>query len=202
MKLFVTTTSTAIPLPRENVDTDQIIPARYLTTIAREGLGEGLFADWRCGADGTPRPEFVMNQPRYQGAEILVAGHNFGCGSSREHAVWALLEAGISAVISTGFADIFHNNALRNGLVPVVVDEATHAALMSALDDPAPPKVTVDLERLSLSFGDNEASFAFDSFAQHCITHGLDELGYLLEHLPNIERYESAQKPRVNTLGG
>ena len=202
MKQFVKTTSSAVPLPTKNIDTDQIIPARYLTTIERQGLGEGLFAGWRFDRSGQPRSEFVMNQARYQDSEILVAGHNFGCGSSREHAVWALQEAGFAVVISTGFADIFHNNALRNGLVPVILDLNTHQRLMTALSEEDPPEVTVDLEHLQVSFAETTVSYEFDPFARHCITSGLDELGYLLEQLGQIDIFERQHPPRVNTLGG
>jgi 3-isopropylmalate/(R)-2-methylmalate dehydratase small subunit len=180
--------SKTVVLPFTNVDTDQIIPARFLTTTTKEGLGQQLFSDWRYRADGTPNPEFVLNRPDALGCEVLVAGRNFGCGSSREHAPWALLDYGIRAVISTEIADIFRGNALKNGLLPVTVDESTAAWLLA---HPG-AAVTIDLEttRLTLPTGAS-VEFPIEAFARHCLLHGVDELGYLRGKLPEIERYES-----------
>jgi 3-isopropylmalate/(R)-2-methylmalate dehydratase small subunit len=180
--------SKTVVLPFTNVDTDQIIPARFLTTTTKEGLGRQLFSDWRYRADGTPNPEFVLNRPEALGCEVLVAGRNFGCGSSREHAPWALLDYGIRAVISTEIADIFRGNALKNGLLPVTVDEGTAAWLLA---HPG-AAVTVDLQttRLTLPTGVS-IEFPIEAFARHCLLHGVDELGYLRGKLPEIERYES-----------
>jgi 3-isopropylmalate/(R)-2-methylmalate dehydratase small subunit len=173
--------SKTVVLPFTNVDTDQIIPARFLTTTTKEGLGRQLFSDWRYRADGAPNPDFVLNRPEALGCEVLVAGRNFGCGSSREHAPWALLDYGIRAVISTEIADIFRGNALKNGLLPVTVDESTAAWLLA---HPG-AAVTVDLETSRLTLPTIEA------FARHCLLHGIDELGYLRGKLPEIERYEA-----------
>ena len=181
--------SRTLVLPLTNVDTDQIIPARFLTTTTREGLGRQLFSDWRYRADGTPNADFVLNRPEARGCEVLVAGRNFGCGSSREHAPWALLDYGIRAVISTEIADIFRGNALKNGLLPVTVDENIAAWLLA---HPG-AEVTVDLETASLALPDGvSVAFPIDAFARHCLLHGIDELGYLRGKLPEIERYEAA----------
>jgi 3-isopropylmalate/(R)-2-methylmalate dehydratase small subunit len=180
--------SKTVVLPFTNVDTDQIIPARFLTTTTKEGLGRQLFSDWRYRADGALNPDFVLNRPQSLGCEVLVAGRNFGCGSSREHAPWALLDYGIRAVISTEIADIFRGNALKNGLLPVTVDESTAAWL---LEHPG-AAVTIDLEttRLTLPTGVS-IEFPIEAFARHCLLHGIDELGYLRGKLSDIERYES-----------
>jgi len=180
--------SRTVVLPLTNVDTDQIIPARFLTTTTREGLGRQLFSDWRYRADGTPNADFVLNRPEARGCEVLVAGRNFGCGSSREHAPWALLDYGIRAVISTEIADIFRGNALKNGLLPVTVDENIAAWLLA---HPG-ASVTVDLETASLALPTGvSVAFQIDAFARHCLLHGIDQLGYLRSKLPEIERYES-----------
>ena len=180
--------SRTVVIALSNIDTDQIIPARFLTTTTKEGLGRHLFADWRYLADGTPNPEFVLNQPASSGCEVLVAGPNFGCGSSREHAPWALLDYGIRAVISTEIADIFRGNALKNGLLPVTVDESIAAWLLA---HPG-AAVTVDLESASLALPTGvSVAFPIDAFARHCLLHGIDELGYLRGKLPEIERYEA-----------
>ena len=180
--------SRTVVLPLTNVDTDQIIPARFLTTTTREGLGRQLFSDWRYRADGTPNADFVLNRPEARGCEVLVAGRNFGCGSSREHAPWALLDYGIRAVISTEIADIFRGNALKNGLLPVTVDESIAAWLLA---HPG-ASVTVDLESASLALPTGvSVAFPIDAFARHCLLHGIDELGYLRGKLPEIERYEA-----------
>lgn len=182
--------SRTVVLPGENIDTDQIIPARFLLVTTRAGLGEGLFADWRYDAQGRPRPEFPLNRPDAEGARILVAGRNFGCGSSREHAAWALAQAGFQAVISSSFADIFRGNALKNGLVPVQLSEAAHAQLLA---QPGAP-VTVELTSLQVRLPDGGLSaFALDPFARHCLMEGLDELGFLLSRESAIWAFETAR---------
>jgi 3-isopropylmalate/(R)-2-methylmalate dehydratase small subunit len=188
MQPFTTLTARTLVLPADNIDTDQIIPARFLTTTSRTGLGAHLFADWRYDPAGRPRPEFVLNRPEAAGCRILVAGRNFGCGSSREHAPWALLDYGFRAVVSTGIADIFRNNSLKNGLLPVIVDEATSAWLMARPG----VELTLDVARavLELPTG-TEVSFTLEAFARHCLVNGVDELGYLLGRRPEIEAFES-----------
>jgi 3-isopropylmalate/(R)-2-methylmalate dehydratase small subunit len=183
--------SRTLVLPKDNVDTDQIIPARFLVTTSREGLGQGLFADWRFDAKGSPRPEFVLNQDGAEGARVLVAGRNFGCGSSREHAVWALLACGIEAVVSPGFADIFRANALKNGLLPVQLDQATHAALA---DQPG-AEVTIDVARGEIAFGEHRASFPLEPFARYCLLNGVDELAFLVSRAPEIAAFEATAGP-------
>jgi 3-isopropylmalate/(R)-2-methylmalate dehydratase small subunit len=174
-------------LPFENIDTDQIIPARFLRATTRDGFGKNLFADWRYDANGAPKPDFVLNQPQAQGCTILVAGRNFGCGSSREHAPWALTDYGFRAVISTEFADIFRNNSLKNGLVPVLVDDATNAWLLA---NPG-AEVTVDLESTTLTLPSGaRVSFPLEPFARYCLMNGVDELGFLLSKQPEIDAYE------------
>ncbi len=183
--------SRTVVLPVENVDTDQIIPARFLVTTSREGLGKALFADWRWEKDGSAKPGFALNRPEAEGARVLVAGRNFGCGSSREHAVWALQAGGIEAVVSTAFADIFRGNALKNGLVPVQVDEATHARL---LETPG-IEASIDLEAGVLSFGTARAAFPLEPFARYCLLNGLDELAFLLSREREIAAYEAQAGP-------
>jgi 3-isopropylmalate/(R)-2-methylmalate dehydratase small subunit len=179
--------SGTVVLPATNIDTDQIIPARFLTTTTRDGLGDALFADWRYDDAGQPRPGFALNLPGAQGSHILVAGRNFGCGSSREHAPWALLDYGFRAVISTEIADIFRNNSLKNGLLPVVVDEDTHRWL---LGHPG-VAIEIDLPAASIRLPDGRsAAFPIEAFARHCLMHGIDELGYLLGLDTAIERHE------------
>jgi 3-isopropylmalate/(R)-2-methylmalate dehydratase small subunit len=176
-------------LPYSNIDTDQIIPARFLRTTTREGLGKDLFADWRYDAAGQPKPDFPLNQPNAQGCRVLVAGRNIGCGSSREHAPWALLDYGFLAVISTEIADIFRSNSLRNGLLPIVVDEATSAWLLA---NPG-VEVTVDLQRTVLTLPNgSEVKFPIEAFARYCLLNGVDELGYLLKQEASISSYERA----------
>jgi 3-isopropylmalate/(R)-2-methylmalate dehydratase small subunit len=191
MANFTTLTARAVVLPVSDVDTDQIIPARFLKTTDKSGLGKSLFADWRYQADGTPRPEFVLNQPGAAGAQVLVAGDNFGCGSSREHAPWALTGFGFRAIISTSFADIFRNNALKNGLLPVAVDAAAHAELLAALAaDPAAP-VSLDLASQTLRLpGGRQVTFPIDPFSRTCLLEGVDELGYILKHEAAIAAHE------------
>jgi len=181
--------SRTVVMPSTDIDTDQIIPARFLTTTTREVLGKALFADWRYDPDGNPRPDFILNRPESQGCAILVAGRNVGCGSSREHAPWALADYGFRAVISTQIADIFSNNALKNGLLPIVVDEATHAWLLA---NPG-AEIAIDLETRSLALPDGRTvAFPLEDFARYCLMNGVDELGYLLSKVPDIERYERA----------
>jgi 3-isopropylmalate/(R)-2-methylmalate dehydratase small subunit len=180
-------TSATVVLPAANIDTDQIIPARFLTTTTRAGLGRELFADWRYDPAGAPRPEFVLNRPEAAGCEILVAGANFGCGSSREHAPWALLDYGLRAVISTEIADIFRSNALKNGLLPVVVDAETHAWLIA---HPG-ARLTLDVASGTVTLPDGvEVLFPLEAFARHCLLEGIDELGFLLARSAAIEAFE------------
>jgi 3-isopropylmalate/(R)-2-methylmalate dehydratase small subunit len=186
-------TSRTVALPSTNIDTDQIIPARFLTTTTRDGLGVALFADWRYDKDGKPRPDFVLNQPAAADCKVLVAGRNFGCGSSREHAPWALLDFGFRAVISTEIADIFRSNSLKNGLLPIVVDEATHAWLLA---NPG-VDVEIDLPAATLKLPDGRAvQFPIEAFSRYCLMHGIDELGYLLQQAPAIADYEQRQAAR------
>ncbi len=180
-------TARTLVLPMDNVDTDQIIPARFLTTTSKEGLGEHLFNDWRYDVEGKPRPDFVLNQSTAEGAEILVSGQNFGCGSSREHAPWALTDYGFRAVVSLSIADIFKANALKNGLLPVVVDREVHRLL---LENPG-MEVTIDLESRTLSLPDGKrVDFPVDGFARYCLLNGLDELDFLLEQEQTILAFE------------
>ena len=184
---FRTIRSRTVVLPNTNIDTDQIIPARFLTTTTRAGLGEKLFNDWRYLPDGTPRADFVLNQPQARGCQVLVAGRNFGCGSSREHAPWALVDFGIRAVISTEIADIFRTNALKNSLLPVIVDEPTSRWL---LENPG-AEVEIDLQDSALRLPTGQTvRFAIEAFARYCLLHGIDELGYLLAQQEHIARYE------------
>jgi 3-isopropylmalate/(R)-2-methylmalate dehydratase small subunit len=187
MAPFTTLTSRTVVLPAANIDTDQIIPARFLTTTTRAGLGAHLFADWRYDERGAPRPDFVLNRPESGGCRILVAGRNFGCGSSREHAPWALLDHGFRAVVSTEIADIFRNNSLKNGLLPVIVDDATSSWLLA---NPG-VELTLDLAAGALTLPNgNKVSFPIEAFARHCLLNGVDELGYLLARSREIEAYE------------
>ena len=192
--------SRLVPLANNNVDTDQIIPARFLKTINRDGLGEHLFADWRVDERGQPRHDFPLNSPNARGSSILVAGHNFGCGSSREHAPWALLDFGFRAIISTGFADIFRNNALKTGLLPVTLDHTAHASLLSQLAESPGASVTIDLEAQTATLPDGSSHrFPVDPFARHCLLNGVDELGFLLGEESAIAAYESSHPARVST---
>ena len=179
--------SRTVVMPSSNIDTDQIIPARFLTTTTREGLGAALFADWRYDQSGQPRADFVLNRSESRGCQILVAGRNIGCGSSREHAPWALLDYGFRAVVSTEIADIFRSNSLKNGLLPVVVDEATHAWLIA---NPG-VEVAIDLPSSSIRLPDGRAvGFPIEAFARYCLMNGVDELGYLLGQAEAIAAYE------------
>jgi 3-isopropylmalate/(R)-2-methylmalate dehydratase small subunit len=188
MQPIRTLESRTVVLPSTNIDTDQIIPARFLTTTTREGLGKQAFADWRYDANGAPKADFVLNKPEVAGCAVLVAGRNFGCGSSREHAPWALLDYGFRAVISTEIADIFRNNSLKNGLLPIVVDDATHDWLIK--NPGANVKIDLDTTTLTLPNGVT-AKFPLEGFARYCLMNGVDELGFLLQQAPAIERYEA-----------
>jgi 3-isopropylmalate/(R)-2-methylmalate dehydratase small subunit len=191
MAKFTTLTSHAVPLSAENVDTDQIIPARFLKVTDKNGLGDSLFCDWRYLKDGSHNPEFVLNEPASQGAQILVAGNNFGSGSSREHAPWALVGWGFRAIISTGFADIFESNSLKNGLLPVTVSVDVYKSLMEAVQLDRSTKITIDLPTQSVSGLDGlEATFPIDAFSKHCLLEGLDQLEYLLSFDGQITNYE------------
>ncbi|HKT74904.1 MAG TPA: 3-isopropylmalate dehydratase small subunit [Steroidobacteraceae bacterium] len=192
MKGFTTLRSRTAVLPVANIDTDQIIPARFLTTTTRTGLGRHLFADWRYDPQGAPRSDFALNRPEATGCQILVAGRNVGCGSSREHAPWALMDYGFRAVISTEIADIFRNNSLKNGLLPIVVDEGTSQYLI------AHPgiEVEIDLASKMLKLPNGAAvEFPIESFARYCLMNGVDELGFLLERVPLIEAFEQHRQP-------
>ncbi len=184
----------AVAVARDNVDTDQIIPARFLKTTTRAGLGAHLFADWRRQTDGSPRAEFILNRPEAAGAAVLVAGWNFGCGSSREHAPWALVDFGFRAVVAGSFADIFRQNALKNGLLPVVLPEAVHADLLARIERQPGLVVSVDLVRQLVGLpGGGEAAFTIDAFARECLMAGVDEIGYVLAQGEAIARFESSR---------
>jgi 3-isopropylmalate/(R)-2-methylmalate dehydratase small subunit len=190
-----------VALPINDIDTDQIIPARYLKVTDKNGLGAACFSDWRYNADGSPKPDFPLNQPEHQGAQVLIGGHNFGCGSSREHAPWALLGAGFKAVISTYFADIFKGNALKNGLLPVVVDAETHQQLISLAQEDPTAQVTVDLETTTLTLPDGrQVQFPIDGFSRYCLLNGVDQLGFLLSLDEQAKAYEAEHPARVHTL--
>ena len=180
--------SKTVVLPYTDIDTDQIIPARFLTTTTKEGLGQHAFSNWRYHADGSLKDDFILNQPAAQGCQVLVAGNNFGCGSSREHAPWALLDYGLRAVISTEIADIFRNNSLKNGLLPLVIDKDTHSWLManSGID------VEINLETNTLSLPNGkQVTFNIEGFARYCLLNGVDQLGYLQNQLDKIQQYEA-----------
>jgi 3-isopropylmalate/(R)-2-methylmalate dehydratase small subunit len=200
MEPITSFTGTCVAMPIENIDTDQIIPARFLKATDKAGMGDALFADWRYDAQGQPRPDFALNQPEAAGAQILVAGHNFGCGSSREHAPWALQGYGFQAVISTYFADIFKNNALKVGLLPVVVDDETYHQLVSMVaEDPSTP-VTVDLAAQLVRLPDGQAvPCPIYSFAKYCLLNGVDQLGFLRSQDDDITAFEHAHPARVDT---
>lgn len=193
-------TSRVVLLPIENIDTDQIIPARFLKVTDKAGLGDALFSDWRYDGEGNPKPDFVLNDPASAGARVLFAGDNFGCGSSREHAPWALVGYGFQAVISTFFADIFRNNALKNGLLPIVVEPDVHQRLHEQLRANPDAEVTIDLESQTLTLPDGDSvTFPVDPFARHCLLNGVDQLGFLLGEGDAIEKYEAQYPPRVIT---
>ncbi len=193
MPQFTTLTARVVALPANDVDTDQIIPARFLKATDKLGMGAHLFADWRYNPDGSPRPDFVLNRPESQGAQILLAGDNFGCGSSREHAPWALTGFGFRAVISTSFADIFRNNALKNGLLPIVVDPAAHQELFDLMEEVPQAALTIDLAAQTVTLPTGQTvNFPIDGFSKTCLLQGTDELGYLLGFSDQIQAFEKA----------
>jgi 3-isopropylmalate/(R)-2-methylmalate dehydratase small subunit len=203
MEPFKAFTSKLVAVPMQNIDTDQIIPARFLKTTSRRGLGVHLFADWRYDAAGEEQRDFPLNRPEAEGARILLAGDNFGCGSSREHAPWALTDYGLRAVVSTSFADIFRNNALKNGLLPVEVDRDTHLQLFSLVQEEPGTTVTINLEAQTLVLPDGrKVHFPIDGFSKICLLEGIDQLGYLLKQKPAIEAYEREHPARVDTRLG
>ncbi|MGD0749998.1 MAG: 3-isopropylmalate dehydratase small subunit [Anaerolineales bacterium] len=192
MAQFVTLSSRVMPLPVNDIDTDQIIPARFLKATDKKGMGEALFADWRYTPDGSPKADFVLNKNTFKGAQILLAGDNFGCGSSREHAPWALTGFGFRAVISTSFADIFRNNALKNGLLPIIVDAETLRLLFDMVEEVPTAAITIDLASQTLSFPGGSVVFPIDNFSKTCLLNGVDELGYIQGFEKQIAEYESA----------
>ncbi len=197
MKPFLPFESRLVPMPNNNIDTDQIIPARFLKTTSKEGLDKQLFCDWRYDAQGNPKPDFILNTPRGQNAQILLAGDNFGCGSSREHAPWALTQFGFRAVISTSFADIFKGNALKNSLLPIVVSHEVHAKLFAL---PEEAKVKVDLASQTLTLPDGErVEFPVDQFMKTCLLEGIDELGWILKQEPAIAAFEKNRVGSIDT---
>jgi 3-isopropylmalate/(R)-2-methylmalate dehydratase small subunit len=194
---ITTIESKTVALPIDNIDTDQIIPARFLKTTSMAGLGDNLFLDWRYLADGSPNPDFPLNKPSAKGAMILITGDNFGCGSSREHAPWALVQYGFKAIISTSFADIFKGNALKNGLLPIVIPADIHAELLKW------PGITLKIDLASQTVtlaGGRTVEFPIDPFAKHCLLEGVDELGYMINQEPAIAAYEAKRAGSVNTL--
>ena len=192
MAQFTTLKSRVVVLPANDVDTDQIIPARFLKVTNKAGLGDNLFSDWRYNADGSPKPDFVLNKPESQGCAILLAGDNFGCGSSREHAPWALTGFGFRAVISTSFADIFRSNSLKNGLLPIIVDAKNHQDLFEMLEEIPNAELSVDLATQTLSLPDGrQVTFPIDGFAKACLLNGVDELGYIAGFEKEIAEYEN-----------
>jgi 3-isopropylmalate/(R)-2-methylmalate dehydratase small subunit len=190
MAQFITLTSRVMPLPVNDIDTDQIIPAQFLKMTDKNGLAEALFYHWRYNDDKSPKAEFVLNKPKYKGAQILLAGDNFGCGSSREHAPWALTSYGFRAVISTSFADIFRSNSLKNGLIPIVVDEATHKMLFDYVEEVPNAEFSVDLESQTLFFPNGSVTFPIDPFNKACLLNGTDELGYIMSFEKEISAFE------------
>jgi 3-isopropylmalate/(R)-2-methylmalate dehydratase small subunit len=194
-------TGKIVALPISDIDTDQIIPAKWLKVTDKSGLADGLFHAWRYNADGSPKPDFVLNRPDVRGAQILVAGNNFGCGSSREHAPWALQGYGFKAVISTYFADIFKGNALKNGLLPIQVDEETYYHLVSLFEEDPASEVTIDLAGQTLTLpGGQSVTFPIDAFAKHCLINGVDQLGFLMQQEDEVAAYEQAHPQRVTTV--
>jgi 3-isopropylmalate/(R)-2-methylmalate dehydratase small subunit len=196
MEKFTPFESRMVLIARDNIDTDQIIPARFLKTISKVGLGDQLFCDWRYEADGTPKPDFILNKPEAKACQILLAGDNFGCGSSREHAPWALTQYGFRAVISTSFADIFKGNSLKNSLLPIVVPPDVHAELLKNQD--APVKVDLASQTLTLPSG-RKVEFPVDGFPKHCLLEGIDELGYIQQQEPAIAAFEASHPALIDT---
>ncbi|MGD0037866.1 MAG: 3-isopropylmalate dehydratase small subunit [Bacteroidota bacterium] len=192
MATFTKLTSRVVPMLVDNIDTDQIIPARFLKVTDKNGLGEQLFCDWRYNTDGSPKSDFVLNQPQHCGASVLLAGDNFGCGSSREHAPWALTAFGFRAVISTSIADIFRSNSMKNGLVPIILTQEEHRQLKEEIQKSPNAEVTIDLEKQQIVFpSEKNASFPIDSFSKFCLLNGVDELEYLRRFSKEIEQYEA-----------
>jgi 3-isopropylmalate/(R)-2-methylmalate dehydratase small subunit len=191
MAQFTTLTSRVISVPANDIDTDQIVPAQFLKVTDKNGLADALFFNWRYNADGSPKADFVLNRPESAGAQILLAGDNFGCGSSREHAPWALTAFGFRAVISTSFADIFRNNSLKNGLLPISVDEATHKLLFDLIDEVPNVELHIDLALQTLSFDGGSVKFPIDPFNKTCLLNGVDELGYIMGFEKDIAAYEA-----------
>jgi 3-isopropylmalate/(R)-2-methylmalate dehydratase small subunit len=201
MEKFKAFTSRLAPLVLDNIDTDQIIPARFLKTTSKKGLDDQLFYDWRYDAEGKPNPDFLLNKPEGRAAEVLLAGDNFGCGSSREHAPWALTQFGFRAVISTSFADIFRGNALKNSLLPIAIPREAHKKLLDAVAENPNVTVTVDLAQQKVTLPDgSSAQFPVDEFAKYCMLEGVDELGYILQQDSAIAGFEAGHRPTVNTL--
>jgi 3-isopropylmalate/(R)-2-methylmalate dehydratase small subunit len=200
---FTSFTSTLVPLAIDNIDTDQIIPARFLKTISKEGLDKQLFCDWRYQADGSEKPGFILNTPAARQSNVLLAGDNFGCGSSREHAPWALTQFGFRAVISTSFADIFKQNSLKNALLPIVVSRDVHAELFRLVERDPGATVTIDLaaETLTINPTGQAIPFVVDAFSRQCLLDGVDELGFILNQDAAIKTYEAARAGTLNTLG-
>jgi 3-isopropylmalate/(R)-2-methylmalate dehydratase small subunit len=196
MEKFTAFESKMVVIPRDNIDTDQIIPARFLKTISKVGLGDQLFCDWRYDASGNPKPDFVLNKPESKSRQVLLAGDNFGCGSSREHAPWALTQYGFRAVISTSFADIFKSNSLKNSLLPIVVPADVHAELLKNPEQPV--KIDLSSQTLTLANG-RRVEFPVDGFARHCLLEGIDELGYILQQAPAIAAFESTHPAGIDT---
>jgi 3-isopropylmalate/(R)-2-methylmalate dehydratase small subunit len=195
MAHFTKFTSRIVPLPVNDIDTDQIIPARFLKATDKKGMGNNLFADWRYNPDGSPKPDFILNKPVFAGVKILLAGDNFGCGSSREHAPWALTDYGFRAIISSSFADIFSNNALKNGLLPIVVDADTLSTLFDLTEESVHAEITVDLAAQTITLpGGQTVTFPIDAFSKTCLLNGIDELGYIQAFSKNIADYESLMK--------
>ena len=200
MKPFTNFRSRLVPLAINNIDTDQIIPARFLKTTSKEGLDRQLFCDWRYDAQGNPKPDFILNQPRVAGAQVLLAGDNFGCGSSREHAPWALTQFGFRAVMSTSFADIFKGNSLKNALLPIAVPPDVHTELFAAVA--ANPNATVEIDLAAQTIttpAGRRVVFPIDAFAKHCLLEGVDELGYILKREAAIRAYEASHPAPINT---
>lgn len=193
MEPFKELSATATPLRQENVDTDQIIPAKYLTAVTKEGMGDGLFSAWRYNADGSDNPDFVINYPEYKGSEILIAGRNFGSGSSREHAVWALTEYGYRAVITPSFGDIFYNNSLKNGLLPIQLPTETVNMLLDLIEEEPSTTISIDLESQTVTLPDGQKmGFDIDPFRKKCLKEGLDDLGYIMSNEDAISAHEAA----------
>jgi 3-isopropylmalate/(R)-2-methylmalate dehydratase small subunit len=196
MEKFTPFESRMVTIARDNVDTDQIIPARFLKTISKVGLGDQLFYDWRYDAEGKPKSDFILNKPEAKACQVLLAGDNFGCGSSREHAPWALTQYGFRAVISTSFADIFKGNSLKNSLLPIVVPSDVQAELLK--NSGAPVKIDLASQTLTLPSG-RQVEFPVDSFSKHCLLEGIDELGYIQQQEPAIAAFEAAHPAGIDT---